>query len=285
MDDIPLRIRTTETFVDAPQPQQPQHQEQQHQEQQQHSRPASPMAPPACPKLDQVDISEALNNNDNKTLDVNALEPLTALALLDSLIKRLMDLKDETELVIESNCSEASQDEEEEENPLSPKKRRWSDEGSETLVIGEHEAVLSEEPSPSSELGQRQRLAKRFDLKFDPNISATSYLERIHQYCQFSTATYLATAYYIHRVAVELKLVKLTNLNVHRLIIAAIRISCKTLEDINHRQLFIAKMGGVNAKDLLSLEITLLFLIKFECQVNESTLAQTITNVKRLLNP
>ncbi|KAH3682491.1 hypothetical protein WICPIJ_006521 [Wickerhamomyces pijperi] len=127
---------------------------------------------------------------------------------------------------------------------------------------------------------QNELLTKRFMLKTPPALNSTEYLDRIHQYCQFSTAVYLSSAYYIYKLVVDLKLLKVTKLNVHRLLITAIRVGCKVVEDMKHRQEFIAKIGGLNMKDLLALEISFLFLIKFECQVNQDLMTSLVGYIR-----
>lgn len=278
MDDIPLRLKSHATFVDAPQQDTHVPQESHEEEYRQHNNSPSP---PPCPRLAEVDLMTFLKSQD--AFDLQSVEPLMALAILNALVVKLMDVERAVNCsVIDSNDSYDCQDEDDADSPLSPKKRRWSDE-KETQILIIDRNKDDEHPAKSPTAAERsQHLIKRFALRHDPGLTATVYLERIHQYCQYSTAVYMATAYYVHNLAVTWGLLKLTNLNVHRLLIAALRISCKTLEDINHRQQFIAKMAGVNAKDLLSLEITLLFLLKFECQVDREILEKTILDVKQL---
>lgn len=283
MTDLPIRTRSTETFTDTP----PSHQ--------------SSNSPPLLVPLSNVDLDGFFNSSEPH--DVAKMESLTALSLLNYLITRLM----QTEIPGEPmslNSSEASEtggsnngvDEDDgdcdDDSPLSPKKRRWSnvnqclemgktnnDADSNTEQDNNQRSGKSTSPSRDS---QNKHLIKRFRLNNDPDLSVSDYLNRINKYCQLSTSVYLGSAYYIHMLVVKWEIFQLTNLNAHRLIIAALRLACKTLEDITHRQQFFAQMGGIRPKDLQSLEISFLFLIKFNCQVDIQTLEETVKNIKVL---
>ncbi|KAK9381213.1 cyclin-domain-containing protein [Kockiozyma suomiensis] len=121
---------------------------------------------------------------------------------------------------------------------------------------------------------QRAIVSRRFWSKAVPEIDIEKYLRRIHQYCPISTAVYLATSLYIYRLCVVSKVVPLTPLNVHRLVIAALRVACKNVEDINHQQKRFAKVGGLSESELCRLEIGFLFLIDFDLKVDVEVLEE-----------
>lgn len=185
--------------------------------------------------------------------ELTAIKNEAALALLNCLIVKLLGSSGNDSAAVE--C--------EEELPLSPSERRVSE-------IGPH-------------LMDNAHLARRFSLKQSPEMSATAYLERINQYCQYSASVYLSACHYIYKLVIQWGVIVLTELNVHRLLISALRVGCKIVEDITHTQTFTAKIGGVSGKDFLMLEITLLFLLKFECHVDQKVLENTIVTVKEWL--
>ncbi|KAK7207843.1 cyclin-domain-containing protein [Myxozyma melibiosi] len=121
---------------------------------------------------------------------------------------------------------------------------------------------------------QRAIVSRRFWSKAVPEIDIEKYLRRIHQYCPTSTAVYLATSLYIYRLCVVSQAVPLTPLNAHRLVIAALRIASKNLEDINHSQKRFAKVGGLSESELCRLEIGMLFLIDFDLKVDVQVLEE-----------
>ena len=87
-----------------------------------------------------------------------------------------------------------------------------------------------------------------------------------------STAVYLATSLYIHRLAVEERAIPVTRRNAHRLVLAGLRVAMKALEDLSYPHGKIAKVGGVSEAELARLEISFCFLAGFELVVREESL-------------
>ncbi|CAN6654712.1 hypothetical protein TRVA0_027S01310 [Trichomonascus vanleenenianus] len=125
-------------------------------------------------------------------------------------------------------------------------------------------------------------ITRRFWSKTSPPISTWKYLCRLHHYCPNSTAVYLSAAVYIFRLCVVLKTFPLTTLCVHRLVLAAIRVAAKSLEDNLHVQKRFAIVGGVEPVDLYRLEIALLFLIDFDLKVDSEVLEQCLEYMVKL---
>ncbi|KAK9363138.1 cyclin-domain-containing protein [Lipomyces starkeyi] len=142
-------------------------------------------------------------------------------------------------------------------------------------------------PSPSSpcldaeqqqfvvdKANQRSIISRRFWSKSAPGIDIEKYLLRIHQYCPISTAVYIATSLYIYRLCIVNQAIPLTPLNVHRLVVAALRVASKSLEDINHLQKRFAKVGGLSEQELCRLEIGFLFLMDFDLKLEVDMLEE-----------
>ena len=119
---------------------------------------------------------------------------------------------------------------------------------------------------------QHSAITRKFFSKVPPPISIEDYLLRIHQYCPMSTAVYLATSFYIFRLAVEERAIPVTNRNCHRLLLAGLRVAMKALEDLNYPQKKMARVGGVSEVELARLEISFCFLAGFELRVDEEAL-------------
>jgi len=79
---------------------------------------------------------------------------------------------------------------------------------------------------------------------------------RIHRFCPLSTAVYLAASVYLHRLAVTERIISITRLNVHRLLLAALRVASKGLEDLSHPHKRFAKVGGLTELELSRLEVS-----------------------------
>ncbi|GAB0137721.1 hypothetical protein EsDP_00005976 [Epichloe bromicola] len=119
---------------------------------------------------------------------------------------------------------------------------------------------------------QHGAITRKFYSKKEPPISINHYLARLHQFCPMSTAVYLATSLYIHRLAVEERAIPVTRRNAHRLVLAGLRVAMKALEDLSYPHAKIAKVGGVSEVELARLEISFCFLAGFELVVGEDLL-------------
>jgi hypothetical protein len=120
---------------------------------------------------------------------------------------------------------------------------------------------------------QHSAITRKFYSKKPPPISITEYLLRLHRFCPMSTAVYLATSLYIHRLAVAERTIVVTARNAHRLLLAGLRVAMKALEDLSYQLAKVAKVGGVSEAELARLEISFCFLCSFEFMVREEVLA------------
>lgn len=120
----------------------------------------------------------------------------------------------------------------------------------------------------AQEIIQQNALARRFYSKKAPQIPLEEYLMRLHRYCPMSTAVYLAASLYITRLATVEKIIPVTPRNVHRLVLAGLRVAMKALEDLSYPHSCFAKVGGVSERELSRLEISFCFLIDFQLRVD-----------------
>ncbi|MCJ1368958.1 hypothetical protein MMC20_000165 [Loxospora ochrophaea] len=121
---------------------------------------------------------------------------------------------------------------------------------------------------------QHGAIIRKFYSKRPPPISLEEYLVRLHRYCPMSTGVYLATALYVYRLAVIEKNILVTERNVHRLLLAGLRVAMKALEDLSYPHRRFAKVGGVSEVELGRLEISFCFLTNFDLKVNAEMLSQ-----------
>lgn len=146
--------------------------------------------------------------------------------------------------------------------------------------IGSPEAQAHEPMSAANIIGahaqpiylQHGALARKFYSKRPPPISTEDYLMRMHKYCPLSTAVYLASSVYITRLAVHEKIVPVTPRNVHRLLLACLRVAMKALEDLCWPHARFSKVGGVSEGELGRLEITFCYLMDFGLKVDATML-------------
>ena len=130
--------------------------------------------------------------------------------------------------------------------------------------------IVGEDSQPLNT--QHAAITRKFYSKKEPPIAIGLYLRRIHQFCPMSTAVYLATSLYIHRLAVVERAIPVTRLNAHRLVLAGLRVAMKALEDLSYPHAKIAKVGGISEVELARLEISFCFLTGFELVVGADPL-------------
>ncbi|KAL4889095.1 cyclin-domain-containing protein [Aspergillus ambiguus] len=121
---------------------------------------------------------------------------------------------------------------------------------------------------------QQGYLSRRFLSKREPPISMKDYLRRLHKYCPMSTAVYLATSLYLRRMITVDGVIRLQPRNVHRLVLAGLRVAMKAVEDLSYPHDRMAKVGGVTERELSRLEISFCFLVDFELRVDARMLGE-----------
>ncbi|MCJ1237319.1 hypothetical protein MMC14_005304 [Varicellaria rhodocarpa] len=123
---------------------------------------------------------------------------------------------------------------------------------------------------------QHGAITRKFYSKKPPPIPLEEYLLRLHKYCPMSTAVYLATSLYVHRLAVFEQIIPVTGRNAHRLMLAGLRVAMKALEDLSYPHARFAKVGGVSQAELGRLEVSFCFLTNFELKVDEEMLRRQV---------
>ena len=128
---------------------------------------------------------------------------------------------------------------------------------------------------------QHGAIARKFYSKKPPPIALEEYLLRLHRYCPMSTAVYLATSFYIHKLAVVEKIIPVTARNVHRLLLAGLRVAMKALEDLSYPHRRFAKVGGVTETELGRLEVSFCFVTNFELKVDKEVLLEHAMSIRQ----
>ncbi|KAH7433849.1 hypothetical protein KP509_07G089200 [Ceratopteris richardii] len=133
--------------------------------------------------------------------------------------------------------------------------------------------------SPQSE-GHCQKFAA-FSGRCVPSISILQYLERIFAYAKCSDSCYVVAYLYIDRLLQQHPDLRITSLNIHRILIASILISAKFLDDRHYDNGHYARIGGISTKDLNQLEWSFLFLIDFRLHVNVNVYQSYCSHLER----
>lgn len=136
---------------------------------------------------------------------------------------------------------------------------------------------------PISPSVQHSAIVRKFYSKKPPPISFHEYLLRLHRYCPMSTAVYLATSIYIHRLALgspHLQ-VPVSPRNAHRLLLAGLRVAMKALEDQSYPARRFSKVGGVSEAELKRLEIAFCFVNNFDLRITKDLLVEHVDLLRK----
>lgn len=97
-----------------------------------------------------------------------------------------------------------------------------------------------------------------------PNLSIKAYLQRIYKYTNVSSGCLVFSLLFIDRFMERNKSIMLTSRNVHRLVITAVVVSMKFLDDLYYNNAYYAKIGGIALAEMNALELEFLFRINFD---------------------
>ncbi|KAL1351495.1 hypothetical protein HN51_015415 [Arachis hypogaea] len=103
-----------------------------------------------------------------------------------------------------------------------------------------------------------------------PTLSVQKYIDRIFKYAGCSPSCFVVAHIYVDRFLQHTE-VKLTSLNVHRLLITSIMVAAKFMDDAFFNNAYYARVGGVSTSELNRLEMSFLFGIDFRLQVSIGT--------------
>lgn len=97
-----------------------------------------------------------------------------------------------------------------------------------------------------------------FHSKAVPQISVREYLQRLARYAALSTPILLSMMVYLQRLRNKHPALKISSLNVHRLLLACSTVASKFVSDCFWTNQIYAQIGGVRARELTRLESRLL---------------------------
>ncbi|KAJ4839819.1 Cyclin-U2-2 [Turnera subulata] len=120
-----------------------------------------------------------------------------------------------------------------------------------------------------------------FDCLETPDLTIQSYLERIFRYTRAGPSVYVVAYVYIDRFCQANPGFRISARNVHRLLITTIMVASKYVEDMNYRNSYFARVGGLTTTELNNLELEFLFLMGFKLHVNVSVFESYCCHLER----
>ncbi|XP_050237613.1 cyclin-P3-1 [Mercurialis annua] len=114
-----------------------------------------------------------------------------------------------------------------------------------------------------------------------PTLSIRQYVERIFKYAGCSPSCFIVAHIYVDRLIQNID-IRLTSLNVHRLLITSVTVAAKFIDDAFFNNAYYAKVGGVSTEELNKLEMKFLFSIDFRLQVNVNTFGRYCSQLENV---
>ncbi|XP_057742265.1 cyclin-U2-1-like [Arachis stenosperma] len=130
-------------------------------------------------------------------------------------------------------------------------------------------------------LSSKSKNTNIFDCREIPDMTIQSYLERIFRYTRAGPSVYVVAYVYIDRFCQNNPSFRINARNVHRLLITTIMMASKYVEDMNYRNSYFARVGGLTTNELNKLEVEFLFLMGFKLHVNVSVFESYCCHLER----
>eukprot|EP01105_Mastigella_eilhardi_P004225 TRINITY_DN1561_c0_g1_i7.p2 TRINITY_DN1561_c0_g1~~TRINITY_DN1561_c0_g1_i7.p2 ORF type:complete len:252 (+),score=72.38 TRINITY_DN1561_c0_g1_i7:145-900(+) len=136
-----------------------------------------------------------------------------------------------------------------------------------------------QELGAAGELPARHPLTATFVAKRVPGVSIDEYFARLAHYAGLSLSSTVVALILVDRMTERNVTFAVTSGNVHRVLLAALVLSLKYLEDGFYSNAYYARVGGVPVSELNSLEVSALSLLQFDLYVSEETFASYLNAV------
>lgn len=127
----------------------------------------------------------------------------------------------------------------------------------------------------------KDAMSRVFDAHEAPDMTIQSFLERIFRYTKAGPSVYVVAYVYIDRLCQNYPGFKISPSNVHRILITTIMVASKYVEDMNYRNSYFARVGGLTTKEMNKLEVDFLFLMGFKLHVNVSVFESYCCHLER----
>jgi len=118
------------------------------------------------------------------------------------------------------------------------------------------------------------RTISKFHAQRPPAITLADYLHRVSKYALCSGECFVLALVYIDRIIQQNPTFVVNSLNIHRLLITSVMLAAKFFDDQYFNNAYYAKVGGVPAPEMNTLEVEFLFMTNFSLFVTTDTYRQ-----------
>lgn len=164
-------------------------------------------------------------------------------------------------------------------NDINPSKDHFDAVGVLSQVLSQLIDINSTNSRPSSPNPALAPSLAKFQSSYPPTITIHAYLSRIQKYANLNPSVFTATLIYMDRL-IEATNLSLSPLNIHRLLLVAVVVATKFLQDDYYKNCYYAKLGGITTAELNSLEITFLSLIQFNLYISSASYSKYTSELK-----
>ena len=101
-----------------------------------------------------------------------------------------------------------------------------------------------------------------------PSVSPSDYLYRLIKHSHCTRSAFIIAFYYLERVAEKGVDLGINSLSVHRLLLTAVLLAIKYLEDVLYDNAHFAIVGGLDVQELNMLELDMLKVLNFRLHIS-----------------
>jgi hypothetical protein len=110
-------------------------------------------------------------------------------------------------------------------------------------------------------------------------ISINEYLDRITKYVIVEKSVLIMLVIFIDRTCTVLPDFIISSLTIHRFLIAAVTVCCKSVSDKYSTNTFFAKVGGIGVEELNILELELCKIVDWKLSISNSAVEMYYLNL------
>lgn len=125
---------------------------------------------------------------------------------------------------------------------------------------------------------------KSFYSAFKQPFGLDFYVRRLVQYTNCSASVFIVAMVYLDRLQQRVPSLRLSMMNVHRLLITAVVLAVKNLDDELYANSYYARVGGLTTDELNRLESSMLNLLDWRLNVTPETFAVFEDSLMSALN-
>mmetsp|Transcript_43669 Transcript_43669/g.68382 ORF Transcript_43669/g.68382 Transcript_43669/m.68382 type:complete len:225 (-) Transcript_43669:133-807(-) len=149
-----------------------------------------------------------------------------------------------------------------------------------TLVTVVEDVVDWECTLNDAELTGRPSRVTVFHGQRPPNISVRAYIERVRTFSGCSPCCFILGLYYLEQLKNLDPAYKLNSFNLHRLLITAVMVATKFVDDFYFSNNYWSKVGGIPNSELNGLELEFLFLTNFNLHIKRDGYDKFVQELK-----